>query len=459
MFYLIITLSVYFVSVLLVGILRFRHQTPKEYITAPSSTGFLALTASLLGTIVGGGMFLGVAQLGFEKGITVFALGISYFVGSIILGLLAPHFRNYAKDNNITTLFGVFEKLYPSKGRIGLAVIFAWMTFLVFFLMLAVQFVGIATFLSFYIRINFHLTIMIGAVILAGISIPIYTAIGGFKRDIYTDIIQVLFVCLGLGIVLYGMMSNEVADKLSRLPNELTTFQSDDTIFFVGVLFLVAPTFLVRFDLWQRMITAKSNRHVRAAFFVSGILSFLFFVAFGIIGMYANAEGVRDARFAGLEVIQMVVKGPLGAVVVAAFFAAVMSSADTFLGVSALAVARSTIYRKGELEDPDKKNVSVRRLRFFTFFVGVASMGLAYAFLDIIDLFASAFGILMVFLPPFVGGLVRKKPGTKEAWWSVCAGLAVFLPLVIFIPKEAFLVGFTVSLIAYLVSASVHKEA
>jgi len=324
--------------------------------------------------------------------------------------------------------------------------------------MLAVQFVGIATFLSFYMQIDFHVTIMAGAAIIAGLSIPIYTALGGFKRDIYTDIIQIIFVFIGLCIVLSGMMRNAIAPKLSQLPNELLIFGSKNTVFFVGILFFIAPTFLVRFDLWQRMITAKSDNHAKAAFFTSGVLSFLFFAAFGIIGMYARADGVTDAKFAGLEVIQRVVKGPVGGIVVAAFFAAVMSSADTFLGVSGLALARSTIYRKGELEDPERKNVSVTRLRAFTLFAGISGMVLAYFFLDIIDLFASAFGILMVFLPSFVGGLVRKTPGVKECWWSVSFGLAVFLPLVIFIPKEAFLYGFLTSLIAYLVGARVHRQ-
>ncbi len=144
----ITTLVVYYTMVITIGFFRFRKQSVSEYITAPNSTGFVPLTLSLLGTIVGGGMFLGITQLGFDQGIIVFTLGVAYLIGFMILGLLAPSFRQYAREKEVTTLFGVLDIMYPPRGNktFSLSAVFAWLSFVVFLLMLAVQFVAIGTF-------------------------------------------------------------------------------------------------------------------------------------------------------------------------------------------------------------------------------------------------------------------------------------------------------------------------
>ncbi len=450
-----ITLLIYFCIVFGVGALQFRRQTAKEYITAPNTTGFIPLTLSLLGTIVGGGMFLAVSQLGFEFGITGLSLGAAYLVGNLVFGFFSPALRRFAKKRKITTLLGLVESLYPSSGRVRPSTMMTWATFLVFFLMLAVQFVGIATFLSFFLDLKFNTTLMIVAALLAVIIIPVYTAIGGFRRDIFTDVVQMVFVTIGVIVIWLNIGSTDFSIKFSELPSNLTSLGTNQLVYFVTALLFIAPTFLVRFDLWQRVITARSDGQARAAFIVSGIVSFIFFAAFSWIGMYSRASGGVDAKFAGLHTIQSGVTWGYG-IVIAAFFAAVMSSADTFLGVSGLALSRGTIYKSDELE---QAKVSVFRLRVVTAGVGVIAIGLAYLIRDIVSLFASAFGVLMVFLPGVIGGLVRKKPRYPECWWSMAIGLVVVIVLTPFMPREAFAPGLFSSIVTYFVVAWFSKKA
>ncbi len=450
---LVATLVIFYGIVLGVGVFQFRRQTASEYITAPNTTNFVPLTLTLLGTIVGGGMFLAVSQLGFESGVTGLALGAAYLVGNLAFGLLSPALRRIARERGVTTLLGLVESLYPSSGRVGPATMLTWATFLVFFLMLAVQFVGIATFLSFFLKLEFDTTIMIVAALLAVVTIPLYTAFGGFRRDVFTDVVQMTFVAIGLVVIFLNIGVHGLESKLAELPSELTSVGTAQLVYFVAALIFIVPTFLVRFDLWQRVITARSDGQARAAFIVAGLVSFLFFSAFSIIGMFARADGATDAQFAGLETIQRSVTWGYGVAVVA-FFAAVMSSADTFLGVSGLALARGTVYRSGQLE---QGSASVFRLRLITAGVGVVSLALAYFMRDIIDLFASAFAVLMVFLPGMIGGLVRKEPGYRECWWSVATGLGVIVACTPFMPRQAFAPALLTSLVAYLAIMVISK--
>lgn len=441
-----LTLALYYAVIISVGLIKLRGQKPLTYITAPNATGPVTLTLTLVATIVGGGMYLGIAQLGFEHGAAAgFALGIVYLLGHVALGALAPRLRRLAKERNSTTLFGILASAYPSERMLSVSNMAAFATFIVFFLMLAVQFTGIATFLSFYLNLHIHTGIMLAAAILAVISIPLYTVFGGFERDMWTDVIQMVVIVAGLGIIAWNIISGGIEAAWGSVGASLGGDKTSVTLL-VGGLIFIAPTFLVRFDLWQRLITARSDRTARYAFILSGVFALAFFVAFSYLGAFARAQGAADARFAGLEAIEKGVRSAQG-VVIASFFAAVMSSADTFLGVSGLALARLAVYRRKEL---DTGEVSLVRIRVLTGLVGLVSIGLAFLFRDMLDLFASAFAILMVFLPCVVAALVRKHPGEAEARASVAGGLLATLLVMPFLPRQAFAPGVLVSVLLYL---------
>jgi SSS family solute:Na+ symporter len=176
--------------------------------------------------------------------------------------------------------------------------------------MLAVQFLSIATFLRFYISIDFDVAIMVGAGAVAIISTVFYSAFGGFTRDMWTDVIQMAFITLGVGAILAAESSDSgLRPELAKLPPEFFTVGRNGILFFVGSLFFVAPTFLLRFDLWQRILTAKTDGVAKSAFITSGVIAFFFFAFFGLLGMYGKALGIKDEQFVALEVIQQKLTG------------------------------------------------------------------------------------------------------------------------------------------------------
>lgn len=450
------TLSVlvlYYAVVIVVGFLNFRNQSKSEFVSAPGQTTFGVLTLSLLGTIVGGGMFLGVAEIGFKGGMTAFALGIAYLLGSMFMGLLAPKFRKICREKKVFTLFGLFESLYPSDRKVSITRILIWTTFLVYLVMLSAQFLSIATFLNYYLKIQFDFGLMVGAGIVATITTVCITAFGGFKRDLWTDVIQMFFITLGVGMIIWAEGGDtHLRQNLTLLPPEFFTIGTDGIVFFVGSLFFVAPTFLVRFDLWQRIVTAKSDQGAKNAFIISGIIAFLFFAFFGFLGMYGKTLNIEDGRFVALEVIQQKLHGFQYSLAIAAFFAAVMSTADTFLGVTALALAKATIRRERlSLEGTDDDKIFVQKLRSLTIYVGLGSVLLAYLIQNIVDAFALAFGLLIVFVPALIGGLVRKQPNEFAARWSTILGLLAVFLTVPFDAKAAYLPGIAISALTYFI--------
>jgi SSS family solute:Na+ symporter len=430
------------------------------FITAPKETGWFTLSMSLLGTIVGGGMFIGVAQLGYEGGITPLALGISYLMGSIMMGVLAGPVRRVLQARGVTTLFELFEVLYPTKGWVSFSGLFAIATLLVFFLMLAAQYVAIAIFLRFFWGVDLGHGILIVAAIVGGISIPLYIVTGGLRRDLITDCFQVVVISIGVGLLLARLSVNGASEHIKALPESYFHLGSGGFIFFVGSLFFVAPTFLVRFDLWQRIVTARTDEAARFGFVLSGVLSFFFFGAFGLLGLSAKAEGLSSAQFAGLDIIGLLTTDVTFPLVVIAFFAAVLSSADTFLNVASISTARvvQSVRRRARLahagtEFPNEKqsDVSLRVVKVSAWMVALISMLFAFTLRDIVDLFASAFGLLIAFVPGLVGGLLKSTPPQKAALWSSVVGVATVFLLTFFVPREAFLPGIALATLTYLI--------
>lgn len=450
-------LVVYYAVVLSIGLWKFRRQTKAQYITAPGSTGFLVLMFSLLGTIVGGGMFLGVAQIGYSDGMTCFALGISYFVGLTLMGFLAPTFRRLCKEKRVHTLIGFLEDLYPSTSRFSVATVFTAMTFLVFLVMLAAQFLGVASFVSYYTNIKYEVAIIYASSLIAVMSIFACTAFGGFRRDIWADVIQVSFTSLGVIAIIYsGVFDVGISDDASIFPKDFFAIKPENLSFFVFSLCFIIPTFIVRFDLWQRMITAKSDLVARNAFITSGTLSVIFFGFFGMLGVYGRSMGLPASEHIALEVIRQHVSGASYWLATTAFFAAVMSASDTFLNVTSLAFAKLTIFQMpGSLESqqtPEDEKGFVSRVRWITIGVGILAILIAFLMKSIVGAFAFAFGVLMVFLPAIGAGLSTDVPDELSAKWSSVIGMiALLIGAVIFGAKYAWIPGLSSSVVAYFV--------
>ena len=176
--------------------------------------------------------------------------------------------------------------------------------------------------------------------------------------------------------------------------------------------------------------------------------------------MYGKALGLQNEEFVALEFIRQKMTGVSYSLVIAAFLAAVMSTADTFLGVTALALAKGTVYRGAMSLEENTADVGfVPKLRRITLLVGMGSLLVAYLMRDIVDAFAMAFGLLMVFLPALIGGLLSDEPKENAAKWSAVLGLvAVVASVFLLNSKTAFLPGCVVAPVSYLVLQRVKRR-
>lgn len=420
------------------------------YAADPNKNREIIISLSLLGTIVGGGMFLAVGQIGYEARYVGIILGLVYIVGLGTAGIVSRRIRKLMKRVECYTLLDFLSVRYDKKTVVQ----FSLINFLMYLFLLASQFVAMYDFLSFVegkIENQIVPYALVGLAILALFTYPI---IGGIRKDIQTDIIQILVILIATFFLSYQIFDNNVIASVFK--NDLFKKPAETEyglIFIIGAVLFLTPSFFVRMDIWQRINTAKSSKDSMYGFIIAGFISFLFFSIFTIIGSYANVLGYENSQFATLNTIYALFDNSIVlAFVVGGFFVAVLSSADTLINNVSL-FATKLIFPKvnfsNNSSDFDLKNNLLVKSRIAAFILTLAALVLSLIVPDIVDLLIGAFSLLLIFLPTIIG-LLSEKRSSNAAFYSVFISFALFLILFFFWnPTMAFVPVVFLSFIIY----------
>jgi len=319
--------TVFFIAMLLVGAYSARKiKGPDSFFVADrAGSGFL-ITGSLLATILGGSSTIGLAGLGYQKGL----VGAWWLlVGSAGLLLLAFWMARKVREFAVYTLPGILEKQYGGKSTrvvASLVIATAW------FGIIAGQIIAAGKILA--VLWPGHLETYM---VLAAAVFILYTVLGGQYSILRTDVVQSLIIFAGILLTFFlgsgaaggwGKMTAALPAGFLDFPTS-SAFSSTDLLtflLFVGAAYLVGP------DIYSRILSSRSPGVARRALVTSAL--FLVPAAFllTLIGMTARVllpEIPPESAFPAL-VLHTLPQG-LNGIVLAALLAAVMSSADTCL--------------------------------------------------------------------------------------------------------------------------------
>ncbi len=319
------------------------------------------------------------------------------------------------------------------------------MVLTVFGFFLALQILGIAVFVSSVGGIDPR-----WATLLGGLIVVVYTAIGGLRADIRTDIFQfavmllLLFVFLPLLLVKGGGGA-----ALGALPPSFL-YGSEFAPWYVYVLgfFTLGATNLVSADLWQRAYAGDTARNVKRAMLVSGVIVLLFLVAgtlFGLIGKVVLPPVGENMVVP--ELLKLYLSPALFGVVLAGFFAAIMSTADTVLLIMSMTLVHD-VYQKTckRVLSPERVLVVSRRV---TAVLGMLAVFLALTVFSVVQVLIDAVSFSVALLPAVIFGFYGKNAWPRAAFWSIIAGFAAVIIFLFISPVEAFIPGIVVGFLVY----------
>lgn len=418
-----------------------------QYVADPNKHKYSIIALTLTSTIVGGGMFLAVGQMGFESRYVGIALGVVYIIGLGFVGVLTNRIRQLMEKQNCYTLLDFLSANYDKKVTMQFNIV----NFVMYLFLLSSQFVAmhqLITFMETSMVYKFVPYLLMG---LAIVALFFYPIIGGIRKDIQTDIIQMAVLFIATIFIVHQLLYHHAVSEVFY-SNHFHVIENNNygLVFIISSLLFLTPLFLVRIDVWQRINTARTAKDSKVGFWIAGILSFCFYVLFTLVGSYANVLGYEDGKYASLNTLFTLFENPiiLG-FVIGAFFAAVLSSADTFINNVSI-FASKLLFPKSNFSVDDSANKKILYFsRISALILTVLAIGLSFLIPDIVDLLIGALSLLLIFFPTILG-LLLKHNNSNAAFYSAFLGLIAFVCCFIFWnPKLAFVPAVITSHLIY----------
>ncbi len=277
----LIIIAVYFLVMVIIGVMaRRKAKGADDFFVAGRKGSSLFITGSLVATIIGGSATVGMAGLGFSRGLT----GAWWLlVGSIGLIVLGFFFAKKVREFGLYTLPELVEKQYDRRVALAasILIVVAWLG------VIAGQIIAAGRIMS-VLGIGDPLLWML---LFTAVTV-FYTALGGQHADIRTDLVQasVIFVGIFVGVAVLLPQLGGFAGLKSALPAQHFSFPLSSKfglVDFIGYLLLVGLTYVVGPDMYSRILSAKDAKTARASVLWTALLIAPFALAVTLIGMGA----------------------------------------------------------------------------------------------------------------------------------------------------------------------------
>ncbi len=382
------TFGGYMVLLFTIGVIGDRKfgKSYQGFVAADKSLGGWVTAISAAASSESAWVMLGLSGLGYSKGPAGYWAALGCVLGFVFTAIfIIVQTRRSSQEMNALTVTDFFERRLGDKSKIlrllsSLIIVFFLMCYVV------AQFVGSGKQMS-----GMQLMTYQQGVLLGGLIIGIYVVIGGYAAVCWTDLVQgILMALVMLFFPIFALI------KAGGFGPVLTTLEQHNLTFFVGgeaftwlsIGFIIGqlgiglgypgmPHSLIRY------ITVKNDKEAKKAAFLTviwGLIVLFGSVSLGIIGRtllpeLSDPEKILPAFTASF--FHPVIAG----LVLAAITAAIMSTADSQLMISATSVIHDIYYRfvkpENSVDQQAHEKSKVRSMRVVVGLLALIAMMIA----------------------------------------------------------------------------------
>ncbi len=463
----IIIFAVYFLLMLSVGFFFLnKNKDERDYYTGGGDMSPAHVGLSVVATDVGGGFSIGLGGLGFTMGLSGSWMLFTGLIGAwISAALLIPKVFDWQKAHgrHFLTLPQVFGFLYNKKVALVAAVI---------------SIIGYTGFTSSQLLAGAKLTSatfpQMGTTemlwIMGAIAV-VYTMMGGMKAVIYTDTVQWIILLLGL----IGVAIPMAWVKLGGLAG-IQPYLSDDMLSMNNITWqnvvnwtvTIVPIWFVGMTLYQRIFACKDVKNAKRAWYIAGVLEWPFMaftgVLLGLLSNVAMQKGIipqiTDSELGLPFLIKNILPVGFTGVVLAAYFSAVLSTADSCLMAASGSVVGDVV--PASMKGSHKK--VVRFSQVSTLAIGMFAILLASVMENVLQLMLYAYAFMVSGLcVPIVASIFLKKRYPQPALVSMILGGVTTTALIVSEARlplglDANIFGLSAAAISYIVLHQVYKN-
>jgi len=439
----IIVFAVYMLGVIGIGIwFLIQNKGVDDYYVGGRQIGHVHIGLSVVATDVGGGFSIGLGGLGFIMGLAGSWMLFTGLVGAWLSAvLLIPRVKKLEALNRFFTFPQFLGKFYD-KNVVLLAGIISGIGYLGFTSsqILAGAILAEATFIPHLDRQT--------ALIIMGMIVIIYTAMGGIKAVIYTDTIQWIILMSGLvfiGIPIAYYSVGGISGIREVLPAEFFSLANVSWQQLLNWAVTIIPIWFVGMTLYQRIYASRDKKQAQRAWFIAGLFEWPVMAFMGVLlGLFARvalAQGSFEylgytspedinAEMGLPLLLRTVLPVGLMGLMMAAYFSAIMSTADSCLMASSGNFLTDILSRWFNIPQSKKKFLIISQL--LTLVLGAIALMLATRMPNVLELmlYSYAFMVSGLFVP-VIGALFLKKTSSKAAFWAMLLGGSVTISLII----------------------------
>ena len=437
----VIILALYMIGLIVIGIIaKGRIETLDDFILGGRRFNLIALTGTILATMIGSGMTIGAVGNAYQHGAggTVFWMYTGFAIGLLVFAFMTDRIRETGKRSMgevIASSYGQTSHLVASLVIIGYAIA-----------IVAINIAGMRTIIINVFGDSIRLSIPMVTVLATFVAI-LYTSFGGFYAVVWTDTVQFLIMVLGV-IILGPLLGLTKAGGFASLVNTYEAMGSSITNPFINGISAGSVGFFLAYFLTvpadptmpQRALAGKDDATVRNSFLLSGVIGFIFGFCLLVIGASArvlipNLEHVESALFQLiLGYYPPVIKG----LAIAAIAAAVMSSFDSFLILATTHIVYDLGQALGRKADEDTLK---KVLPYATVIIGIMGLLIALFIQSLFYYLYMLFSIVgSALVPAFIGAIYFKDKTTSiAANASIIVGTLVPAVLYLTVGYDVFL--------------------
>lgn len=427
--------GLYMCGVLGMGWYHFRrNRSTEDYFVGSRDISAHHVGLSIVATDVGGGFSIGLGGLGFTMGLAGSWLLFTGLVGAWLTAVfIIPRIKRVDAKHGMFTYPDFLRHRYDERVALVAALIsgLGYMGFTGAQVLAGAKLSSVTLITRPVLGLD---PLEFSLYMIAAITV-IYTVIGGLKAVIYTDTVQWLVLLGGLIFITAPMALYKIGgiDNLrTELPPEFFSLTNVDSITVVNWMVTIIPIWLIGMTLYQRMFACRNEREARRAWYIAGVFEYPVMAFTGVfLGMCARVLFPSVESEIGLPMlIRYVLPVGLTGVVIASYFSAIMSTADSCMMASSGNFTNDFIQRY-ILPRAGQKTL-IRVSQAVTLVIGVAAVVIASRFEKVLEaiLYAYSFMVSGLFVPT-LGAYFWKRSSSTGALASMLAGggLTILLQL------------------------------
>jgi sodium/pantothenate symporter len=409
----------------------------EEYFIGGRSMGGFVLAMTLIATYSSASSFVGGPGVAYSTGYAWILLSmIQVPTAFLTLGVLGKKFAIISRKINAVTVTDYLKARYDNP---FIAVTTSIAMIIFFSAAMVAQFIGGAKLFEAVTGYSY-----VTGLVIFGISVILYTTIGGFRAVAITDAIQGIVMVLATAFLLVatvkagGGVETITAKMIATNPDALTPTAGGA----VSIPFILSFWVLVGFAVLGlpqttvRCMGFKNSKSLHSAMIIGTIVVGFLMLGMhlvGTLGAYVVPGLSGDGAIPGITV--QILPPILAGIFIAGPLAAIMSTVDSMLILASASIIKDLYlnYGKGNIEEKQLNRIS---------FMTTGIIGLIVFFFAInppsiivwINLFAFG-GLEAAFFWPTILGLYWKRANADGAILSIVTGIASFFIFTVYAIK------------------------